>query len=476
MSTKITKSLVVVALFGLLVTGQAFAYKYVMNDSATYSYISATNQVTSLDGGTWDDGYFDYALPGDFEFYFYGRKVTHLRVSTNGYITFGFGSAAGTGVAYENTAIPDGLKPDAIGAVLWDDWYITGTGGMYYEMLGTAPNRSLVIEWRDISSFTLQTEAYEFEAIIYEGSNNILYQYADVFEDAGHDLGQKGTVGVEHPTSLQAEQYLYNSSDLSNGQAILFTPFVHVYGSTDFDGDGTPNATLFRPSISHWFVRGMDGWSTTPAIGDIPVPGDYDGDGIAYGAIFNPSTSTWHTEIGNIVFGAEGDIPVPADYDGDGYTDIATWRPSEGRWYIYGPMGGVVWGTLGDIPFPADLDGDGAAEFVVWRPSDGQWYVYGPMGGVIWGTAGDIPVSADLDGDGAAEFVVWRPSDGQWYVWGPLGGWIWGMDGDIPVPADLDGDGITEAVVWRPSDSQWYVRGPLGGWIWGTLGDIPMMK
>jgi hypothetical protein len=476
MNKKITKFLVVVSLFGLLLCGQVFAYKYVVNNNATYSYVVPTTQVAALTGGNWDDGYFDYALPGDFAFYFYGRQVTHLRISTNGYIIFGFGSASGDGTVYDQTALPNNGDPNGIAAVEWADWYVPGTGGMYYDIVGTAPNRTFVFEWRNITSWALQTEQYTFEVILYEGSNNIKYQYLDVTEGTGYDWGNLASIGVEHPTGLQAEQYSRNIVSLSDGQAILLTPFVHVYGTTDFDGDGTPNATLFRPSISHWFVRGMDGWSTTPAYGDIPVPGDYDGDGLAYGAIYNPATSTWHTEIGNIVFGAEGDIPVPADYNGDGTTEIATWRPSEGRWYIYGPIGGVVWGTWGDIPFPTDLDGDGAAEFVVWRPSDGQWYVYGPLGGVIWGAPGDIPITADIDGDGASEFVVWRPSDGQWYVWGPLGGWIWGMDGDVPVPADLNGDGITEAVVWRPSDSQWYVRGPMGGWIWGTLGDIPMMK
>ena len=475
MSTKITKILILVALFAFL-GGQAFAYKYIMNDSATYSYVSATTQVVALTSGNWDEGYFDLALPGDFAFYFYGRKVTHLRISTNGYILFGFGSAGGNALAYENTAIPDAKTPDSIAAVYWDDMSLAATGELWYDYIGTTPNRTLVIEWRNISSFAGvdlgNPEQYNFEAILYEKSNNIRFQYADVVEGTSHDRGSKATVGVEHPTSLQAEQYSFDTSDLSNGQAILFTPFVHVYDNTDFNGDGVPEFTIFRPSDHTWYMRGFGARTTPTAKGDVPVPGDYDGDGYAFWAEYQPSTSTWYTELGAIVYGTEGDIPVPADYDGDGITDIAVWRPSDGTWYVYG-WGARTYGTAGDIPVPADIDGDGADNFVVWRPSDGIWYVRG-WGARTYGTAGDIPVPADIDGDGADNFVVWRPSDGIWYVRG-WGARTYGIDGDIPAPADITADGAAEFVVWRPSDGIWYVRG-WGARTYGILADVPMLK
>jgi hypothetical protein len=481
MSTKITKTILIVALFAFI-TGQAFAYKYVVNDAATYSYVSATTQFTVLSGGDLDDGWYDYAL-GDFDFYFYGRKVTHLRISTNGYIVFGFGSATGVGNGYDNTPLPDYtalLAPDGMAAVQWDDWVLLTGGTMWYDVIGTAPNRTLVIEWRNVASYSGwmagTPEQYNFEAILYEKSNNILYQYADVEDVTSHNYGQQATIGVEHPTGLQADQYSYNEIVLADGDAILLTPYVHVYGTTDFNGDGRPDATMWRASDSTWYVRNVQNWTVTANRGDIPVPGDYDGDGMAYRAMFTPSTNMWHTEIGDIAFGTVGDIPVPADYNGDGLTDIAVWRPSNGRYYIYGPMGGVKWGTAGDIPMPFDRNGDGRAEFVVFRPSNGHWYVYGPLGGVQWGTDGDVPVPFDRDGDGSSEFVVGRPTNGRWYVYGPLGGVQWGMAGDVFAPADVNGDGPGEFVVWRPTNGHWYVYGPLGGFTFGAFADVPMLR
>ncbi|UCE42956.1 MAG: VCBS repeat-containing protein [Candidatus Aminicenantes bacterium] len=479
MKTKINKTLLIVALFGLLLAGNAFAYKYVMNGSATYSYVTPTTQVAALTGGTWDDGYFDYALPGDFDFYYYGRKVTHLRISTNGYIIFGFGSATGDGTVSLNVTIPEpATVPDSMVAVAWDNWDLTPYGGIYYDVVGTAPNRILAVEWRGVPhAGSVLPDAFTFEVVLYETSNDIRLQYADVEQGSYYDGAKRATIGVEHPTGLQGELYAYEELDpdallVTNGQAILFTPFVHVYDTTDFNGDTMPDLTIFRSSNSMWYVAGVKAWSVTAEKGDIPVPGDYDGDGMAYRAMYTPSTSTWHTELGDIVYGTEGDIPVPADYNNDGFTDIAVFRPSNGIWYVYG-LGAKTYGAAGDIPFPADIDGDGTPEYVIWRPSNGMWYVRG-WGARSYGTAGDIPLPADYDGDTTADFAVWRYSNGIWYVRG-VGASSHGMDGDVLVPADVNGDGATDLVVWRPSDGTWYVFN-LGFLAYGTLADIPMLK
>ena len=77
-------------------------------------------------------------------------------------------------------------------------------------------------------------------------------------------------------------------------------------------------------------------WGTT---GDIPVAGDYDGDGTTDAAIFRPSTNTWWVSKSSggytsTSLGSSGDIPVTGDYDGDGKNDLAVYRPSNGNWYI----------------------------------------------------------------------------------------------------------------------------------------------
>ncbi len=239
---------------------------------------------------------------------------------------------------------------------------------------------------------------------------------------------------------------------------------------TDFDGDGTIEKAVFRPSNSTWYVYGV-GRFTYGQAGDIPVAADYNGDGKGEVAVFRPSNSTWYIYgIGPFVYGQTGDIPVPADYNGDGKADIAIFRPSNSTWYIYG-SGSFAYGQDGDIPVPADYNGDGKTEIAVFRPSNSTWYIYG-VGPFLYGQIGDIPVVADYNGDGKADIAVFRPSNSTWYIYG-VGSFTYGQDGDIPVPADYNGDGKTEIAVFRPSNSTWYIY-TVGSFVYGDVGDIPV--
>jgi hypothetical protein len=82
------------------------------------------------------------------------------------------------------------------------------------------------------------------------------------------------------------------------------------------------------------------------------VPGDYDGNGTTDIAVFRPSSGIWFVRNGTTVaWGTSGDVPVPGDYDGNGTTDIAVFRPSTNAWFVRnGTTAG--WGTSGDIALP----------------------------------------------------------------------------------------------------------------------------
>jgi hypothetical protein len=245
-----------------------------------------------------------------------------------------------------------------------------------------------------------------------------------------------------------------------------------VFDGNDFDGNGTSDASIWRPSTGMWFIRDIenDAWGQ---LGDIPVSGDYDGDGTTDIAVWRPSNGRWYLRgMTGTTWGTFGDIPVPGDYDGDGITDFAVWRPSNGKWFILG-TGTTVWGTAGDHPVPGDYDGDGDTDLAVWRPSNGKWYVLG-ISTTSWGTAGDFPVPGDYDKDEMTEIAVWRPSNGRWYVLGNPSA-SWGTIADIPVPGDYDGDGDTDLAVWRPSNGRWYFK-DMAGFIWGILGDLPLVR
>ena len=143
-------------------------------------------------------------------------------------------------------------------------------------------------------------------------------------------------------------------------------PRASQFHSGDFDGDGTSDSAIFRPSTGFWF-RLNSGNNTVDQEqfglnGDIPVDGDFDGDSRADLAIFRPSNGEWYfkrSSNGSVLgaqFGQNGDKPAVGDYDKDGKSDIAFWRPSNGNFFVlrsssnFSTFFGYPFGLNGDIP------------------------------------------------------------------------------------------------------------------------------
>lgn len=141
-------------------------------------------------------------------------------------------------------------------------------------------------------------------------------------------------------------------------------PRASEFHQNDFDGDGTADATVFRPSTGQWFTLNSGSntvaFSTFGLNGDIPVNGDFDGDQRADIAIYRPSGGEWWIQRSSngstlgVQFGQNGDKPVVGDYDKDGKSDLAFWRPSNGTYFVLrstnGSFFGFPFGSNGDIP------------------------------------------------------------------------------------------------------------------------------
>ncbi|HQU84055.1 MAG TPA: VCBS repeat-containing protein [Pyrinomonadaceae bacterium] len=144
-------------------------------------------------------------------------------------------------------------------------------------------------------------------------------------------------------------------------------PRAADFHTSDFDGDGTSDVAVFRPSVGAWFVLNSGSntfnFVTFGQNGDIPVDGDFDGDKRADITVFRPSNGAWfrlnssNGAFSVTNFGANGDKPTPGDYDKDGKTDVAVWRPSTGNYFILRSSDSVFqstqWGANGDIPIGA---------------------------------------------------------------------------------------------------------------------------
>ncbi len=249
-----------------------------------------------------------------------------------------------------------------------------------------------------------------------------------------------------------------------------------AYGMTDYDGDGTSDIGVFRPSSGLWAIRDVTRayWGRN---GDIPVPGDYNANGTTDIGAYRPSTGYWFIKDVTKVFWGKpnDDVPAAGDFDGDGSTDIGVYRQSSGLWAIRG-VTRAYWGKAGenDEPLPGDYSGDGTANIGCYRPSTGYWFIK-DLTKVFWGKPNDdLPAPGSYDAERKWKASVFRQSSGLWAVRGVSRAY-WGRTGDIPVPGDYGGYGRDQIGAYRPSTGYWLIK-DVTKVFWGKTGDVPVTR
>jgi hypothetical protein len=194
----------------LLISSPASAQTGYSVDVVTPSYVDA-NTVLPLRG---DDAYLKVPLP--FSFTFNRVAYTDAYVSTNGYLSFVGGNSSPS-----NVCIPTATNPNGAIYAFWDDLYVDSAASVRTELLGTAPNRQFVIEWRNVTFYTDPSSRFDFEIILHE-KGGILLQYRKVTSYT-RETGYAATVGIEDETGNGAVQFLCNKASIPAGEyAIRF--------------------------------------------------------------------------------------------------------------------------------------------------------------------------------------------------------------------------------------------------------------
>jgi hypothetical protein len=187
-----------------------------------YGYVCAPGDaVTYIDASTdtmlyQDDGLVELDLP--FTFTFYGTEYDQVQASSNGNLLF-----AADSVWFENECLnpqPAADMGDMI-APYWDDLDLTFEGALQTEIVGQSPDRIFVVEWDDVPKFGGVDDRVTFEVQLFEGSNDIVFAYADArtFEGAS---GSEATIGMQSEAQGYALQVSCNQHAVHDGSVVRF--------------------------------------------------------------------------------------------------------------------------------------------------------------------------------------------------------------------------------------------------------------
>jgi len=202
----------------------ADAFGYTASNSVTFSYLDVSTTGTAVLANA-DDATKTLSLP--FGFRFYGTTYNSLCVSSNGLITFG-GCPTDDMTTRDLTAQPlPGNLP--LIAPFWMDltFAVPGSGAVYYQALGTTGTRQFVVQWNNVHALN-GADALNFEVVLREGTNTVLFQYNKV--DSGNvnvNQGAGATVGIAAANAASTGyryQWSRNVAVITDNEAILFTP------------------------------------------------------------------------------------------------------------------------------------------------------------------------------------------------------------------------------------------------------------
>jgi hypothetical protein len=153
----------------------------------------------------------EFAMDLPFRFPFFDELFQRVKISVDGYLSFGDGS-----LPYPNTdPIPTALPPNNILAPYWTDLSIrtcgdAGVGGVWTLTVGSGPEERFVIEWRAVHSATCSDATAEdilsFEAVL-TPTGGITFVYQSLPESVDGSAETVPTVGVENEDGSAGWQY-----------------------------------------------------------------------------------------------------------------------------------------------------------------------------------------------------------------------------------------------------------------------------
>ncbi len=167
-------------------------------------------------------------VPLGFSFPFYGRRHTSVRVSTNGYLTFG-----NDPVPYSNAGLPSTRGVQTMIAPCWDDLNFGASTKRAYAAL---VDGRFVVTWLGVPRYADPASVQTFQAILYP-SGEMRFQYL-----AGTGVRNNCTVGIQDTTRTIGLTVSFNQDYVRDSLAVRIVPLRQWLTVTPSSGFLAPGA------------------------------------------------------------------------------------------------------------------------------------------------------------------------------------------------------------------------------------------
>jgi hypothetical protein len=221
-------------------------------NSIPYANIPITGTLVSL-----SDDQVSGALPIGFSFDFFGNTYTNFHIGSNGFITFSTNTSSG---CCSGQNLPTTTFPNDLIALFWED-LDPGNGGqpaineIRYATVGTAPNRTLIVEWDAVDHFS-SGDNVTGQIHLHEGTNCIeTHVQTQPATCCNHTLGIEnatGTIGYS-PAGFNAASWTVNSPiafEFCPGNDTVGTGITYLWSPGGGVSDVNAQEPTFNPPAS----------------------------------------------------------------------------------------------------------------------------------------------------------------------------------------------------------------------------------
>ncbi|MET7426409.1 RHS repeat-associated core domain-containing protein [Dactylosporangium sp. NPDC005555] len=190
-------------------TGQLTGYTV---STVNTAYVGGST-VLALTG---DDAVQQLTLP--FPITFYGQSYSTAWIDTNGMVSFVNPNGSHPD---DIVPLPNSAEPNAAVYVFAQDLVVDASASVRTAVLGTAPNRQFLIEWKNPYQYGFASRRQDAAVLLSETGSQVTLNYTNI--DNAYEQGSGALTGVENADGTIATQYSYHTSSLNNGVAVVFT-------------------------------------------------------------------------------------------------------------------------------------------------------------------------------------------------------------------------------------------------------------